>query len=106
MSEAFFSTMTPRNSVRFMPCSAIVASLTAASHGGDAADAERALAEKIRRHAPRLRLFLRDDAAARELDERHVHRLHAVFLAHLHRAGYLVNFSFANEIAYGGRSGH
>src|ERR1051325_960821 len=105
MSDAFFSTMTPRYSVRFVCCSLMLISL-ASAHGGDAADAESALAEEVRRHAARLRLLLRADAAAREIAERHVHRLHAVFLAHLHRAGDLVDLTFADEVSDRGRAGH
>src|SRR3954468_12937855 len=99
MSEAFFSTITPKNSLRFIASSAIEPPLTAAARSRDVADAEGAAAEEIRRHAAQLRLFLRHQPAARQIDQRHVHRLHAVFLAHLHRARYLMDFALADEIA-------
>src|ERR671922_256173 len=62
--------------------------------------------EKVRVHAFRLGLFASDEAARYQIRQRHVHRLHAVLLAHLHGAGNLVNLTFADQISDSGGSRH
>ena len=61
-------------------------------------------AEKILIHTLRLGLFPSHQPARDEVRQGHVHGLHTVFLAHLHRAGNLVDFALSNKIAHRGGS--
>ena len=65
----------------------------------------RRRAEEIGIHAFRLRFLACHQAARNQVGQRHVHGLHAVFLAHLHGAGNLMDLAFANKIPHRGGAG-
>ena len=63
-------------------------------------------AEEIGIHTAGLRFGLVDDSARREIDQRHIHRLHAVFLAGLHDPRDLMELGLTNEVPYCRRRDH